>query len=325
MARGSFAFAATRELRRDRRDYDIVDVSGTSAWEHDIVTVHGVTSTLVDEWWDRVGHGRRLGETRRRLAPVLRPEVALGRLVEKLQFRPGRFKRIVARTEQIKQHVISTHGVPSEAIDVIPYPVDVVTFEQAEPDQLRAELGIAPDTTLLLFIGNDFERKGLDATIAALQGLEPTTHLVVVGQSPEERHFRSAAESAAVANRVHFVGRTDTPERYYADADILVFPTKQDPWGIPLIEAMAAGVPVVTTRFAGAAGAVEAAGAGIVLPDCSPRELREVLADLCSSPAKRREIGERGPKGAAPYGLESHAATVMKTYTSAQVEHGFAG
>lgn len=314
LARGSFALAATRALRRDRAAYDIIDVCGTSAWEHDVITVHGVTNALLDEWWDQVGDGRRLGGLRRRLAPLLRPEVALGRIVEKLQFRPGRFKRIIAPTEQVKHHVVAAYGVPLEVIDVIPCPVDVVALEQAVRDHLREELGIAPGATLLLFVGSDFERKGLGETIAALQGLESSAHLVVVGQSAEEDHFRAAAAKAGVADRVHFVGGTETPERYYANADLLVLPTKQDPWGIPLIEAMAARIPVVTTRFAGAATAVSDGQAGVVLSEPSVRDLREALAALIRDPALRKEMGERGAQVAGGYSIEAQATAAIATY-----------
>ena len=153
---GSFALAATRALRRDRPAYDVVDVCGTAAWEHDVVTVHGVTSALLANWWDNVGHDRRMRKLRRRAAPVLRPHIALTQTIEKLQFRPGAFKRVIVPTEQIKRDVVEVHGVAPELIDVNPNPVDIDVFASARRNHLRPQLGIPDDACLLLFVGDDF-------------------------------------------------------------------------------------------------------------------------------------------------------------------------
>src|SRR4029077_4893375 len=101
-----------------------------------------------------------------------------------------------------------------------------------------------------------------------------------------------------LTRRVHFVGSVDDPERYYAEADLLVLPTRSDPWGIPLVEAMAAGMPVVTTRFAGAETVLADAGAGGVLPDGPAAGLRDAILGLIQDPVRRRQLGERGPAAA---------------------------
>jgi glycosyltransferase involved in cell wall biosynthesis len=311
----SFAFAATRAIRRDRNRYDIVDVCGTSAWEQDIVTVHGITDSLYHEWWADVGAHHRLGELRKRLAPVLRPEVMVRRTVERLQFKPGRYKRVLVPTQGIRKNVIETHGVPADRIDTIPYPIDLDAFTNAAPADLR-QFGIPEGALVLLFVGDDFHRKGLDHVIAALAAIQGP-HLVVVGSSSEQDEFRRLAARAGVAGRVHFVGRTNSPERYYASADMLVIPTKHDPWCIPLIEAMASGIAVVSTAAAGASETVRAAEAGIIVDAPTDGSVREAIETLARDGARRHRMGERGRATATTFSIAAHAAAVADAYERA--------
>jgi glycosyltransferase involved in cell wall biosynthesis len=116
---------------------------------------------------------------------------------------------------------------------------------------------------------------------------------------------------------VHFVGRVAEPEHFYAEADLLVLPTRSDPWGIPLIEGMAAGIPVIGTRIAGAAHIVAGADAGIILADESISALRVAVQGLVDNPELRRRMGERGRAAAARFGARSHAAAVIATYRRA--------
>ena len=163
----------------------------------------------------------------------------------------------------------------------------------------------------MLFVGHGFHRKGLDRLIGAMAGVSDA-HLVVVGGGDRRRMMRWANDD--LARRVHFVGRVDDPERYYAEADLFVLPTRSDPWGIPLIEAMAAGVAAVTTRFAGAASVLADAGAGVVLPDESTAGLRETVESLIRDPARRLAMGKQGLAAAERFGPEAHAAAVLDTY-----------
>jgi glycosyltransferase involved in cell wall biosynthesis len=80
---------------------------------------------------------------------------------------------------------------------------------------------------------------------------------------------------------------------------------------------MAAGLPVITTRFAGAADVLAEAGAGIVLPDESPARLREALLALIRDSDRRRALGAHGPAAAEPFGPDAHAAAVLETYRRA--------
>ena len=132
LLRASFAARATRALRADRDRYDLVHVLGVSAWEHDIVHVPAVMAAEQARWPELAGRGYRGAAARGKLAPVLRPEVAAVRVIESLQFRPGRYLRTTVVTEQVRDDLIRVHGVPGERIDVVPPAVDVARFAEAK-------------------------------------------------------------------------------------------------------------------------------------------------------------------------------------------------
>jgi UDP-glucose:(heptosyl)LPS alpha-1,3-glucosyltransferase len=315
LERASFAVAATRALRQDRQLYDLIDVRQTGAWEHDVVTVHGVVAALQKRWPAETGRAFRAARPRAAIAPLARPQIALDRTIQALQLRRKRFRRVIAVTEQVRDDLVNVHGVPVGLIDVIPPPIDLERFNEAKPSGIRRALRIPENETLVLFVGHGFQRKGLDKLIEALAGV-PQTHLVVVGEGDRSRLMRSLDHDGLV-KRVHFVGRIDEPERYYVEADLLALPSRTEPWGIPLIEAMAFGVPVIGTSIAGAANVVTKADAGIIVSDDSTAALRAAIDTLVRNPELRRRMGERGRVAAASFGAKSHAGAALETYERA--------
>lgn len=311
--RASFGARATRALRAERERYDLVHVLGVAAWEHDVVHVPAVMAAEQARWPERAGRNYRAARARARLAPLLHPEVAAVRAIEHLQFRRGRYLRATVVTEQVRDDLIRVHGVPSDRIEVIPPAVDVARFAGARDGRLRQELPIGSDGSVILFIGHSFERKGLADAVAALARAKADAHLVVVGGG-DPNAYRREAEALGIAGRVHFTGPVDTPEDYYAAADLLVLPTRSDPWGIPVIEAMAAGVPIVTTSAAGSAAIAEGAGAAVLVPVRSPELLAEAIGDLLHDPARRREMGERGRAEAGRFDVSSVVDATLDVY-----------
>ena len=260
-----------------------------------------------------MGTGRRARAAR----PVIRPEVApCG--IERLQFRPGRYLRTAVVTEQVRDDLIRVHGVPPERIDVVPPAVDVARFGEAKDGQLRRDLAIEPDRNVLLFIGHSFERKGLADALAALARCR--TERISSWWAGETRRLPARGGRPRCRARVHFAGSVDSPEDYYAAADLLVLPTRSDPWGIPVIEAMAAGVPVVTTAAAGSASFAERAGAAIIVPPLAPAPLADAIGELLGDPDRRREMGERGKAEAGRFDVSSVVEATLGLYERALAE-----
>jgi glycosyltransferase involved in cell wall biosynthesis len=319
LLRASFAARATRMLRAERRGYDLVHVFGVSAWEHDVVHVPAVMAAEQARWPEKAGRDFRAAGARAKLAPIVRPEVGVVRGIERLQFRTGHYLRATAVTEDVRDDLVRVHGVPPERIDVVPPPIEVSRFAGARDGRLRNELAVEPDGNVILFVGHAFERKGLADAVAALAQSKTGAHLVVVGGG-DAAEYRREADALGVGSRVHFAGAVDSPEDYYAAADLLLLPTRSDPWGIPVIEAMAAGVPVVTTEAAGSATVAAAAGAGLVVPSRSPERLARAIGELLGDPARRREMGERGMAEARRFDIASIVDVTLAVYEQALAE-----
>jgi glycosyltransferase involved in cell wall biosynthesis len=313
---GRLAAAATRALRRERNRYDIIDVAGTTAWEHDVLRVHAVTVAEQRRWPVRGGRTYAAAGLRARLAPIRYPKIAVARSIERLQYRPGRFALALPVTDEVRRDLVRVHGVPEDRIEVQPNPVDIQSLRTAKRRSLRGAIGVGDDVPLALFVGHGFQRKGLADAIKALAGLDDTTHLAVVGGGDSDPYAKLALE-LGTSDRVHFVGATETPEGCFRDADLFLLPTYEDVWGNTVIEAMAAGLPVVTTDAAGASDLVKESGAGLVVPAASIRSLREAIARVIGDLALRREMASRGEAAAARYGLEAFGTKMLFYYERA--------
>ena len=116
-----------------------------------------------------------------------------------------------------------------------------------------------------LMIAQDFDRKGLRQALLALAKV-PGCRLVVVG-GDDPRSYKSLATSLGIADRVRFAGPTQDPRPFYRDADFFVLPTRHDPCSLVVLEALAMGLPVISTRFNGACEIMIDGTHGYVLDD----------------------------------------------------------
>jgi UDP-glucose:(heptosyl)LPS alpha-1,3-glucosyltransferase len=309
---GSFAAAATRRLRAERSRYDVVDVAGTTAWEHDVIRAHAVQKAELQRWPQRGGRGYRFARVRASLTPVTQPRIALAQTIERLQYRPGHFKRVLAVTEGAKADLEEVHGIDPELIEVVGYPVETKRFAGSEHGRLRRRLQLGSDERVALFVGHDYERKGLPKAIGGVAMADDNVILVVIGEADPTRYKIAAAE-LGIGDRVHFIGATGTPEAYFADADVLLLPTREDVWGVTVIEAMAAGIPVIVSDVAGAADVIRSAEAGLVI-DGSDHEIANALRIVLNDRDRARAMGDRGRIAAERFDVARIAEEVASTY-----------
>jgi UDP-glucose:(heptosyl)LPS alpha-1,3-glucosyltransferase len=263
-------------------------------------------------WPQRGGRGYRLPRVRAALTPVTQPRIALAQTIERLQYRPGRFKRILAVTEGVKSDLQEVHGIHPDLIQVVGYPVETKRFAGSERGHLRHRLRLGSDDRVALFVGHDYERKGLSEAIDGVARADDNVILVVVGEADPTRYKRAAAE-LGIGDRIHFIGPTGAPEAYFADADVLLLPTREDVWGVTVVEAMAAGIPVIVSEVAGAAEVIRSAAAGLVI-DGSGHEVANALRTVLSDPDRARAMGDRGRTAAAYFDVAQIAEEVANIY-----------
>ena len=224
--------------------------------------------------------------------------------VETLQFRPQSYRRVLAVSQEVKREIMRTYMVPEDKIAVVYNGVDPERFHPHNRERSRARIkaqwGIPSEAPLLLFVGSGFQRKGLNRLLKVwgsplLQGI----YLLVVGEDVHWDRYRSLAMSQG-QGRVVLAGRQDNIEDYYGAADILALPSFQEAFGNVILEALASGVPVLTTMAVGAAEllAGELREGILVNPD-DPRELQDKILAMVDHrrwsnlTSMARELGER--------------------------------
>jgi glycosyltransferase involved in cell wall biosynthesis len=174
-------------------------------------------------------------------------------------------------------------------VETAPNAVDATLFASRvdDRDALRAELGI--EGCCFLYVGRLAREKGVDVLLRAFTGVNG--ELVIAGAGPEEERLRRLAPA-----RTRFLGNVDRDvlPAWYAAADVLVLPSLSEPWGMPLNEAAAAGLPLVATDAVGAARElIEDGGNGFVVPAGDVDALHDALERLSTDDAFRQDAGGR--------------------------------
>jgi len=239
----------------------------------------------------------------------------LARLERRLLTRYAARVTVAAVSHYVRRQVEVQYGLPAERIRVVFNGVD---FTPLPPDEavatravLRARLGLDAAAPLLLFVAHNFALKGLRELLRALPHVPGT--LVVAGRDRPQRYAARAAR-LGVAERVRFVG-VDTPVRHwYAAADVLAHPTWYDPCSRVVLEALGAGLPVVTTRYNGAAEVVQPTGCGRVVaePD-DPAALAAALTEALD-PEVRRTCAAAAPQLRQELSMARHARELAALY-----------
>ena len=200
--------------------------------------------------------------------------------------------------------------------------VDLHRFDPAGDPQARASirqrLHIAPDETIALLIAQDFARKGLATAIAATVRLSSNGSgdrfaLVVVGKENPAK-YRAMAARLQLGDRVIFAGPTDRPADFYRAADFFLLPTHHDPCSLVVLEALAMGLPVISTVQNGACQVMENGRHGFVLQDPGDVEsLAGAIRQMLEGP-RRRAMQAACLQLRPSLSVENHLHTLEEMY-----------
>ena len=189
-----------------------------------------------------------------RLLTSLSPYHRYVMAAEEKMFRSPALKKIICNSLMVKNDIMRCFQVPEEKFAVIYNAIDAQRFRPAtleERQQSRTALNLPADAKVFIYVGSGFERKGLKASITALAATD--AHLLVVGQDKQQSRYVNLARQLGCENRVHFVGVQHNVTPYYHAADALMLPTLYDPFPNVILEAMACGLPVITSFTCGGA------------------------------------------------------------------------
>ncbi|MDD5250230.1 MAG: glycosyltransferase family 4 protein [Rhodocyclaceae bacterium] len=205
---------------------------------------------------------------------------------EDAMFRHADLRAVICTSDLVKDDIARRFGVAPEKLHVIRDGVDLDRFHPGLRDEHRArvreELGIAADAPLILLVGSDFERKGVPNLLRALATMaNQEAQLVVVGRDRRQVAVEKLARKLGIETRVRFLGGREDVRPYYGAADVFCLPSLYDPMPNAALEALACGLPVVTSTTSGAAELIEAGRNGVVCDAFDDAALARALDELC--------------------------------------------
>jgi UDP-glucose:(heptosyl)LPS alpha-1,3-glucosyltransferase len=268
------------------------------------------------------GHTKHAGAVKRELARLANRVNVKRRAFARVEreLLEGRGSPVVLCLSEYVKGTVRTHypALGEDRLATLFNAVDLARFDPTTRPEVRATIRAkyAPrgDDVMGLMIAQDFERKGLSEAIEGLaDSRQNRLKLVVVGkQNPS--HYRAMADREGVAGQVHFAGPTADPFAYYAAADFFVLPTRHDPCSLVVLEALAMGVPVISTRQNGACEIMTSGMHGFVLERADDyKGLVSAMHAMCDDAARegmREACLALRPKLA--YG--THLDTLLRIY-----------
>jgi UDP-glucose:(heptosyl)LPS alpha-1,3-glucosyltransferase len=220
--------------------------------------------------------------------------------LEDRQFKYKRNRLLLAVSEKIKKNVLENYALPEDYLSLAFPGVDEdLTSEEYSTEQRETErekLGIGKDDLVILFVGTEFKRKGLDSLLRGFSRIAgPGVRLVIAGGGERKRRYRRLVNNLGIKKNVMFLGLIKDMKKIYAVSDIYVLPTLSEPAGMAPLEAMAAGIPTIISSsiYAGSAEHIKNGEALILnFPD-QPGEVAEALSRLLDKNL-RADIGAKG-------------------------------
>ena len=305
----SFAYGNRAPIKKMRDErFDIINSNGAEAINADIVTFHSLQLAAV----------RQFGMERGLWYKVLKgfePRNNIVLAIERHNMKNA--KKMIAVSEVVKKDIIKNYGVAPERVEVIYNGVNTEMFHPENKtlyrDTIRQKLGIPKEDTVLSFVGWEFKRKGLQYVIEALVGLPSDVSLLVIGGADSDPYKRLATK-LGVSDRVYFAGHQSKVEQYLATSDIFVFPTAYEPFGLVITEAMATGIPVVTTATAGAAELITDGVDGCLMESAfSSSEIVEKISYVLDNNLVKK-MGEKARITAVRHDWDSLCEKTLKVY-----------
>jgi len=246
-----------------------------------------------------------------RLRILLDPYHHYALATERKLFASPWLRAVICGSKMMRDEIRDRYGLPEERLPILYNAVDTDVFHprlRAQRMPVRDRWRIASDIPLFLHVSGDFARSGAGEAIAALAELPSPVHLVIVGRDRRRRRYRRLARALGVGDRVTFVASPADHSGWYGAADAFVLPTVYDPCPVSVFEAMAAGLPVITSTKSGAADLLLEHDGGLV---CPARDVAGLAAQMRAllDPATRIRLGANARRAMEPL---SPAAMTLK-------------
>lgn len=274
-----------------------------------VITLHHLTRTTL----------RALEPSLLSRVKNLRGEIGIAPLIEPFCIR--RADRIAADSEFTKRDIVETYGIPETSVEIIYLGVhsEEYTFTEEEKSKVRIALGVNLQP-MILFVGKLAPRKGVDILLRALPQVlrKMEVKLVLIG-SGDQRDYRKLAQALGISDKLCFLGRVsdDTLRLLYSSCNLFVLPSRLEGFGAVIVEAMAAGKPVVATAVGSIPEIIESGENGILVESANEGELASAIVKVLSDKSLARTMGENNIRKARErYGWEVAALQAERLYNN---------
>jgi UDP-glucose:(heptosyl)LPS alpha-1,3-glucosyltransferase len=241
--------------------------------------------------------------------------------LEREQFADDSARLVIAVSEQVRRNVQAQYPLPDERFRLAYTGVEVSPAAAAvsnhERDALRTRWDIGIHDLVVLFVGTEFKRKGLDALLQGFAKVPRARFKLLIAGGGGERieSYRKLADRLQLGSEVRFLGLVDGIERIYPIADMYVLPTLADPCPLAPLEAMAAGVATVmsSSTYNGSAELIRQGEAVILSNPQDPEEIASALIKLMNSQI-RQQVAEKGQQLVQQLTWDKTAAVTAAAY-----------
>jgi UDP-glucose:(heptosyl)LPS alpha-1,3-glucosyltransferase len=317
-----FGAACLRSLRTRRHD---VSLGFDKTWGQDVLYPQGGLHLATVEH----NHHIPSGNVGRRLSR-LRSWLDLGYWsfcrLERQQYLSASAPLVMVNSRMVAEHFRQYYGIAPEQLRLVPNAIDPGRFEARDRDAIRAAMRerckLPPGTPAALFAAMNYPLKGLAPLLHAVKLLpESLPFVLLVVGSPRTRRYRWLARKLGVSERVRFLGHCADMRHAYFAADCLVHPTFYDPCSLVVLEALACGLPVITTRYNGASELLRGDEGFVIDEPHDHAKLAECLVQLTDNRVRTR-CAEAARAAARRWTFDDHYARLGSVlHEAAQRRH----
>ena len=302
----TFAVSSYVLLRKQRKYFDIIQSHDKTLYQDIYRAGDGCHIEWLQQRWIRTGLAGKI-------SILCNPYHWLILLIERAILRGNRFSLIIAISNMVKYNIVQHYGVSPEKIEVIYNGVDLDRFNPDNREKYRREIrvrfGMTEKDFVILFVGSGFERKGVKYLLRAVESIPEPVTVMIVGRGAVK------GETMPKRQKIIFCGPQKDIERYYAAADIFVFPTMYEPFGNVHLEALASGLPVITTKYSGAAEIIADGEQGFVID--RPEDiasLSEKVNYFLQHRDRLASMSRKARKLAEEFSNDKHIGKVLELY-----------
>jgi UDP-glucose:(heptosyl)LPS alpha-1,3-glucosyltransferase len=328
----SFAKNSEQVLRQVEANYDCT-IGLINTWHHDVIIPQGGVQAAT-----LIANSKRFPSGWRRPAYIVgkqaNPKAWIYRAIEGRQYDPARRARVVAVSRMVRGDLERHHGVSRDRIHVIPNAIDAGRLAVGDPlavrRDFREQLGLRAGDLVGLFVGHNYWLKGLKPLLLAMHErlhrdpqARPMSLLACGGGNPGP--FRAMVRELGLDGFVHLLGfQADIRPCFHA-SDFFTLPTYYDPCSLVVFEALACGLPVITTSCNGAGELITEGREGFVIPAPDSREALADALDRMAIDEARRAMAAHATRLGLEQSFDRHVASLIQVFEQVARSKGRSG